>query len=276
MATLMFELEDKVKKVVLSGASGKMGCEIVRALQGEHDLVLAGAMGHENSKALGKDVGQLAGVGELSIPVTDRAGIGPFDILIDFSRPEAIAENMELCVERGAAMLVGTTGLDALDSERISSAARHIPVLYAANTSIGVNLCAVLVETAARALGDAYDIEIMEAHHRHKVDAPSGTALFLGEAAATGRGLAMPDCGVFTREGTTGPREDGTIGFSTVRGGDIAGEHTVLYVGERERIEITHRAMDRRIFVNGALRAAKWLVSRPRGLYGMQDVLELE
>lgn len=265
-----------MKKVVLSGASGKMGREIIRALQDEPDLALAGAVDHESSSTIGKDAGQLAGVGRLAVPVTGRAAIGEFDILIDFSRPEAVAENVDLCIEQGAAMLVGTTGLAVQDNERLSAAARHIPVLCAANTSVGVNLCAALAEAAARVLGDAYDIEIIEAHHRQKVDAPSGTALFLGEAAANGRGLAMPDCGVFAREGTTGPREDGTIGFSTIRGGDIAGEHTVLYIGERERIEITHRAMDRRIFVSGALRAAKWLVSRPRGLYGMQDVLDLD
>ena len=171
--------------------------------------------------------------------------------------------------------MIGTTGLNSAQNGLISEAAESIPVLFAANTSIGVNLCAALVEMAARVLGQITDVEIVEAHHRYKVDAPSGTALLLGEAAAAGMEANFPDCGVFSREGHTGERKQGTIGFSTIRGGNIAGEHTVMFIGENERIEITHRATDRKIFAQGALRGAVWLSEQEKGLFSMQDVLDL-
>ena len=184
-------------------------------------------------------------------------------------------EHLAFCRAHGHAIMIGTTGLDDRQRGEIRDAGRDIPVVFVANTSVGINLCVALLETAGRVLGDHMDVEVVEAHHRHKVDAPSGTALLLGETVAGALGRDLGTDGVFAREGHTGPRPKGSIGFSTIRGGDIAGEHTVMFIGESERIEITHRATDRRIFAMGALRAARWLAGRPAGFYDMRDVLEL-
>ena len=262
-------------KLIVSGAAGRMGVAIVREVEQSNEVEIVGALGSRTSRSKGKDVGLMAGTGKMGVPLsTDLAGTA-FDVMIDFSKPEALKANLDLCVQQNSAIMIGTTGLNEAQNNLISEAAHSIPVLFAANTSVGVNLCAALVEMAARVVGNVTDVEIIEAHHKHKVDAPSGTALLLGEAAASGMGLGFPDCGVFSREGYTGERIPGTIGFSTIRGGDIAGEHTVMFIGESERIEITHRATDRKIFARGALRGAIWLSGQEKGLYSMQDTLEL-
>lgn len=263
-------------RLVVAGATGKMGGAIIReSLDATADIEIVGALASRGGSDQGKDAGQKAGIKSLGIPVSSDVSGTIFDVMVDFSRPEALEKNLAVCVQQGSAILIGTTGLNAAQNRLISEAAESIPVLFAANTSIGVNLCAALVEMAARVLGPITDIEIIEAHHRHKVDAPSGTALLLGEAAAAGMGVNFPDCGVFSREGHTGERKQGTIGFSTIRGGNIAGEHTVMFIGENERIEITHRATDRKIFAQGAIRGALWLSEQEKGLFSMQDVLDL-
>ncbi len=263
-------------RLVISGATGKMGGAIIRECLGlTADIEIVGALGSRSGSGQGKDAGKIAGVKSLGIPVSSDVSGTTFDVMVDFSRPEALEKNLEVCVQQSSAILIGTTGLNSAQNGLISEAAESIPVLFAANTSIGVNLCAALVEMAARVLGQITDVEIVEAHHRYKVDAPSGTALLLGEAAAAGMEANFPDCGVFSREGHTGERKQGTIGFSTIRGGNIAGEHTVMFIGENERIEITHRATDRKIFAQGALRGAVWLSEQEKGLFSMQDVLDL-
>jgi 4-hydroxy-tetrahydrodipicolinate reductase len=262
-------------RLVIAGAAGRMGAAIARESGSVEDIEIRGALEHADSEAVGRDIGQLAGCGEMSVLVSaDTAGLD-FDVMVDFSSPNAVQEHLEMCRQHNAAIVIGTTGLNAQQNQKISEAAAEIPVLFAANTSVGVNLCVALVDMAGRVLGPETDIEIVEAHHRHKVDAPSGTALLLGEAAAASRDLDFPDCGVFSREGHTGERPAGKIGFSTIRGGDIAGEHTVMFIGNGERIEITHRATDRRIFAQGALRGVHWITGQQKGLYSMQDVLDL-
>ncbi len=253
-----------------------MGQSIARELSIDCEYELVGALEHPDSPYIGKSLGEVAGIPAVAIPIHGEDITSPFDVLVDFTRPEGLESHLNLCVSKNSAILVGTTGLDRVHKALINDASKKIPVLYAANTCIGVNLCAVLVEIASRVLGKIVDIEVVEAHHREKIDAPSGTALYLGEAASKGRKLSFPDCGVFAREGITGRRMPDTIGFSTIRGGDIAGEHTVLFIGDKERIEITHRATDRVIFARGAIRAAKWLAGRKPGLYAMKDVLDID
>jgi 4-hydroxy-tetrahydrodipicolinate reductase len=218
----------------------------------------------------------LVGLPALGVPITAGAtpGDSAFDILIDFTTPEATLANLAACRAAGRAIVIGTTGA-GLDRAVVATAARDIPVVWAPNMSIGVNLCFGLLAIAARVLGDDVDVEIVEAHHRHKVDAPSGTALRMGEIVATALGRDLRDCAVYRREGQAGPRERCTIGFATIRAGEIVGDHTVLFAGPGERVEITHRAEHRATFARGALRAARWLAGRPPGLYDMQDVLEL-
>ncbi|MXZ79889.1 MAG: 4-hydroxy-tetrahydrodipicolinate reductase [Gammaproteobacteria bacterium] len=263
-------------RMEIAGVAGRMGRAIVRELSSDGGLELACALEYPGSPFIGQDAGEIAGTRPLDIPVQGERMSGQYDVMVDFTRPDGVREHLDMCLESGSAILIGTSGLDPAHHDMIRDASARIPVMHAANTSIGVNLCAALVEAASRVLGDIVDIEVVEAHHRHKIDAPSGTALFLGEAASKGRGFAFPECGVFAREGVTGKREPDTIGFSTIRGGDIAGEHTVMFIGEKERIEITHRAIDRVIFARGAIRSAKWLAGRKPGLYAMKDVLELD
>ena len=252
-----------------------MGDAMISELSASPAAELVAALAKDGSDLVGQDAGRLAGTGKKMVPVIDRDSDISFDVLIDFTTPQAVTSNLELCVARGAGVVIGTTGLGEAENQAIAEASRHIPVLYAANTSVGVNLSVALVEMATRALGKDFDVEIVEAHHRYKVDAPSGTALLIGEAAAGAMDTTLDQCGVFAREGHTGERNRGEIGFSTVRGGTIAGEHTVMFIGEDERIEITHRATDRVIFARGAIRAAIWLSHREPGLYSMQDVLDL-
>lgn len=262
--------------IAVAGVAGRMGQSIVRELLEDEALALVGALEHPDSPCIGQTVGEVAGNSSMTVPVQANEISNACDVMLDFTRPEGLEKHLDLCISADSAIVIGTTGLDSVHRQMIQRASARIPVLYAANTSIGVNLCAALVETASRVLGEIVDIEVIEAHHREKIDAPSGTALYLGEAASRGRDLPFPDCGVFARHGAIGRRVPDTIGFSTIRGGDIAGEHTVMFIGEKERIEITHRATDRAIFAKGAIRAAKWLAGREPGLYAMQDVLEID
>ena len=264
-------------RVAIPGATGRMGKTLVQAVAAADDMTLAVATARPDSPALGQDAGELAGIGPLAVPV--KATIGPedeFDVLIDFTLPEACPHFVELCRRRGRRLVIGTTGLSEADRGVIKTAAKDIPIVLAPNMSVGVNLALKLLDLAARVLGDEVDVEIVEAHHRNKVDAPSGTALRMGEVVAAALGRDLNECAVYGRQGHTGPRDRKTIGFATIRAGDIVGEHTVMFAGEGERLEITHRASSRMTFARGALRAARWLMDRGPGLYDMQDVLGLK
>ncbi len=263
-------------KLGIVGAAGRMGRCVVQAAQVAVDRVrVTTAVEAVDSPAIGADVGALAGIGAIEVPVTDTLQGADFDVLVDFTHPSATVEHAAFCRDAGRRMVVGTTGLDAEQRRCIEQAADSIAVVLAPNMSVGVNLCFRLAEMAAKTFGDEVDIEIVEAHHRHKVDAPSGTALRLGEVVASALGRDLDDCAVYARQGQTGQRSRETIGFATIRAGDIVGEHTVLFAAEGERVEITHRASSRLTFAHGAVRAALWLAERDRGLYDMQDVLGL-
>lgn len=264
-------------RVAISGAGGRMGRSLIEACHGQRDVRLSAALDRAASPSLGKDAGELAGLERLGVTINAdlSAIVADFDVLVDFTRPEATLAYLETCRRAGKKMVIGTTGFDSAGKARIQAAAQDIAVVFAPNMSVGVNLCFRLADIAARVLGDEVDIEIIEAHHRHKVDAPSGTALRLGEVVAAALGRDLKTDAVYGREGHTGERTRRTIGFATVRGGDIVGDHTVLYAGDGERVEITHKAASRLTFARGALRAAAWLRDRERGLYDMQDVLGL-
>jgi 4-hydroxy-tetrahydrodipicolinate reductase len=252
-----------------------MGHALVKAIAGDPSVSLVVALEHPQHGAIGDDAGALAGVGALGVPVVGALADAraDFDVLIDFTRPTALVGHASRCRQAGKRMVIGTTGLDEEQRRHINEAAAEIAIVLAPNMSVGVNLCLELVATAARALGDEVDVEIIEAHHRHKVDAPSGTALRLGEQVAEALGRDLRHCAVYARHGDTGERDRQTIGFCTIRAGDIVGEHTVLFAGLGERIEITHRALSRATFATGAVRAARWIMQRPPGLYDMQNVL---
>jgi len=264
-------------RIAVAGAAGRMGRAIVQACTEREDAVVTAALERPGSPALGRDAGEVAGIGRLGVTVAaDLDAVAEaFDVLVDFTAPAATVAHVWRCRELGRRVVVGTTGLDGEQKRRIAEAARDIPVVLAPNMSVGVNLCFKLAEIAARVLGHDTDVEIVEAHHRHKVDAPSGTALRLGEIVAAALGRDLAECAVYGRQGHTGERDRRTIGFATIRGGDIVGEHTVLFAGSGERVEITHRASSRSIFARGAVRAAVWLAERGPGLYDMQDVLGL-
>jgi 4-hydroxy-tetrahydrodipicolinate reductase len=262
-------------RIAILGATGRMGRCLLRAIHDSTEFELVGALASADSPALGQDVGEVATLGRaFGVHVTaDRAqALVNAEVAVDFSVASAVDANIESCVAHSCALLVGTTGLAPPTLTLLGEASRRVPMLRAANTSLGVNLLARLVAQAAAALPAEYDIEVIEAHHRYKVDAPSGTALALGESAAAGRGgPALEHPGVRA----AGARVEGSIGFVSVRGGDIAGDHTVLFAGPGERLELTHRAHDRMTFAYGALRAASWLRAAPAGLYSMDDVLGL-
>jgi 4-hydroxy-tetrahydrodipicolinate reductase len=253
-----------------------MGRTLIQACA-EQGLALGAATEQPDSSLLGSDAGELAGLGQSGVPVVrDLAAVSDdFDALIDFTVPEATLASLAVCRERGKAMVIGTTGFTAEGLAEIRLASESIPIVMAPNMSVGVNLCLKLLETAARVLGDDVDVEIQEAHHRHKIDAPSGTALRMGEVVAETLGRNLGDCAVYGRQGRTGERDRRTIGFATVRAGDIVGEHTVMFADVGERVEITHKASSRMTFARGALRAVRWLIDRPAGLYDMGDVLQL-
>jgi 4-hydroxy-tetrahydrodipicolinate reductase len=262
-------------RIAITGASGRMGRTLIEACTRSEGLQLAGALDRPGASIVGADAGELAGVGRLGVPIrADLDGLD-FDVLVDFTRPEATLGYLDACQRSGRRMVIGTTGFDDAGKARLAEAARSIPIVFAPNMSVGVNLCFKLLDLAARVLGESVDIEVIEAHHRYKADAPSGTALRMGEVVARALGRDLKECAVYGRQGVTGERSRATIGFATVRAGDIVGDHTVLFAGGGERVEITHRAESRLTFANGALRAARWLAQRPAGLYDMQDVLAL-
>ena len=257
-------------RIAIAGGNGRMGRTLIDLVQQGDDLELAGV-----SLAPGEDVPSPPPAPAELYHHDIAAAIAGADVLIDFTTPAAARLHAEACATAGVAWVLGTTGMDSADQEVVDKAAQHIAVCQAANFSTGVNLMLRLVELAAAAVDGETDLEVIEAHHRHKVDAPSGTALAIGEALARGRGIDLDAHAVMSREGITGARPDGAIGFATIRGGDIVGEHTALFASEGERIEITHKAGTRLAFARGACRAARWLASRPAGRYDMQDVLNL-
>jgi 4-hydroxy-tetrahydrodipicolinate reductase len=264
-------------RIAITGAAGRMGRSLIEAVHNMDGLELTVALEHPDSSLLGSDAGDLAGLGRLGVVLgADLAAVsGEFDVLIDFTRPESTLANLATCRSAGRRMVIGTTGFSETQKLEIAAAANAIGVVFAPNMSVGVNLCLKLLDMAARVLGDEVDIEVIEAHHRHKVDAPSGTALRMGEVVAAALGRDLASCAVYGREGHTGERDRRTIGFETIRAGDIVGDHTVLFAGAGERVEITHKASSRMTFANGAVRAAGWLMAHQSGLFDMQDVLGL-
>lgn len=267
-----------MQRIAVMGAAGRMGKNLIEAVGQNASVVLAAAVDRPDSTLIGADVGELAGVGKINVALSASLEevLDAFDVLIDFTHPTVTLRNLAVCRAAGKAMVIGTTGFSAEQKLQLDEAAKEIPIVFAANYSVGVNLCLKLLDTAARVLGDEVDIEIIEAHHRHKVDAPSGTALRMGEVVANALGRDLEKVAVYGREGQTGARERETIGFATVRAGDVVGDHTVLFAAEGERVEITHKASSRMTFANGAVRAALWLGAQPAGLYDMQDVLGLK
>jgi 4-hydroxy-tetrahydrodipicolinate reductase len=264
-------------RLVIAGAGGRMGRTLVRLLDETQGLVLAGALERRDSPFVGQDSGRLAGLEPNGIAIDADAGsaLARADGVVDFTAPQATVELAALAAERGIVHVIGTTGLSPADDDRIRAAAKTTAIVKSGNMSLGVNLLAALVRRAARTLGEEFDIEVLEMHHRRKVDAPSGTALLLGEAAAAGRGIALSERAQRVRDGHTGARRAGDIGFATLRGGSVVGDHTVIFAGEGERISFSHHAEDRTLFARGALKAALWAMGRPPGLYGMADVLGL-
>ncbi len=264
-------------KVAVLGASGRMGQAVLRCLVESEDLDVAGALTESSDPALGRDAGEASGLAPLGVVLTDdRAqGLHEAHVAIDFTLPSATEANVRACVESGTALVVGTTGLELKHLKAMEAAGSQIPLVYGRNMSVAMNVFMDVVARAAKALGEEYDVEITEAHHRQKVDAPSGTALALGERIAEARGRSLQELAVYERRGQTGPRVPNTIGFSVIRAGDIVGEHTVLFAGPDERMELVHRAADRTSFARGALVAARWAAGRAPGFYSMADVLGL-
>ncbi len=263
-------------KVAIAGSSGRMGRMLVEAVLGSEDCTLAGALDLPGSPFLGQDAGAFLGrVTGVTLTASLDTGLADADVLIDFTRPEGTLAHLAACRAHGVAAVVGTTGFTPAQKAELAAFARELAIVFAPNMSVGVNVMLGLLAEAARRLGDDYEVEIVEAHHRHKVDAPSGTALAMGEVVAGALGRRLEDCAVYGREGHTGERDRRTIGFATVRGGDIVGEHSVLFIGTGERIEITHKSGSRANYAAGSLRAARFLAGRAPGLYGMDDVLGL-
>jgi len=263
--------------IVITGASGRMGKALIEATLAHTETQISAALERPNSTVIGADAGEVAGVGKLDIAIGGDVGaaLTNADMLIDFTRPAVTLANLNACVASNTGIIIGTTGFTDDEKQQIAAAAKLIPVIFAPNMSVGVNLCFKLLEIAAKTLGDSVDIEVIEAHHRHKVDAPSGTALRMGEVIADALGRDLADCAVYGREGQTGERDRKTIGFETIRAGDIVGDHTVMFADIGERVEITHKASSRMTFANGAVRAAVWLQQHKNGLFDMQDVLGL-
>ncbi len=262
-------------RIGIVGCAGRMGGMLARQVAATDGVALAAGVEASGHPAVGRDLGEVAGLGHLGIPVGDDAVrlFAEVDAVLEFTTPDATAEHAALAAQARTVHVIGTTGLDAEQQAALRRAAAHTPVVWAPNMSLGVNLLLALVEEAAKALGEEYDIEIFEMHHRAKVDAPSGTALALGEAAARGRNVSLEEVARRVRDGHTGPRARGEIGFAVLRGGDVAGEHVVTFAGDGERLELAHRASSRAVFAQGAVQAALWARDKPAGLYGMRDVL---
>lgn len=265
-------------RVAVTGAAGRMGKALIEAITQAEGCELGAAIEHPESSLVGADAGELAGVGKNGVSIAaDLASVSDhFDVLIDFTRPEVTLANVAICRDAGKRMVIGTTGLSDEQKAELAGAARDIAIVFAPNMSVGVNLCLKLLDIAARVMGEYTDIEVIEAHHRHKIDAPSGTALRMGEVVAEALGRDLKQVAVYGREGNTGERDRKTIGFETIRAGDIVGEHTVMFADIGERVEITHKASSRMTFAKGAVRAAGWVMSHANGLFDMQDVLDLK
>jgi len=264
-------------KIAIAGASGRMGQMLIEAVRAADDCALSGALDIAASPAIGQDAGAFAGQSTGVLIHSDlRQGLKDSQVLIDFTRPEGTLQHLKVCRELGVAAVIGTTGFTQAQKAEIADAARDIAIMMAPNMSVGVNVTLKLLEMAAKALSTGYDIEIIEAHHRHKVDAPSGTALKMGEVIAGALGRDLKDCAVYAREGVTGERDPSSIGFATIRGGDIVGDHTVLFAGIGERIEISHKSSSRVTYAQGSLRAVRFLAGKKAGLYDMFDVLNLK
>jgi len=262
--------------LAVAGAGGRMGRMLIEAVLASADSRLSGALDIPASPLLGQDAGAFAGQATgVEVTADLKRGLAGADVLIDFTRPEGTLTHLAACRELGVRAVIGTTGFTPEQKAAIGAFAQHSAIVLAPNMSVGVNVMLRLVESAARMLGEGYDLEVSEMHHKHKVDAPSGTALALGEALARARGVTLAEQGVFARHGHTGERRAGSIGFAALRGGDIVGDHTVLYCGPGERLEITHRSASRANYAEGSLRAARFIVGKPRGLFGMADVLGL-
>lgn len=261
--------------IAIAGGSGRMGRALIEAVVQTEGARLGAVLEQAGNSWVGRDAGELVGAPSGVSVTADLQALKGRGVLIDFTRPEATLAHLAVCRQHGVAMVIGTTGFDEAGRRAISDAARDIAIVFAPNMSVGTNLLFKLADTAARVLQDGYDVEIIEAHHKHKVDAPSGTALHLGGIVARALGRDLESCAVYAREGVTGERNAGSIGFATVRAGDIVGEHTVLFAGEGERVELTIRSSSRATYAQGALRAAKFLANRKSGLYDMQDVLGL-
>ena len=265
-------------KIAIAGAAGRMGRTLISAVHTAQDsnLVLSAAIARKGSSLIGVDAGEMAGISKIGIPVVASLAEAEFDLLIDFTLIEPTLENLEYCCEHNKSVVIGTTCFDDAQRQLIADAGKKIPIVFAANMSVGMNLCFHLLKQMSQVLGEDSDIEIIEAHHRHKVDSPSGTAVRLGEVVADTLGRDLSKCAVYGREGVGEPRDRETIGFATVRGGDVVGDHTVLFASEGERVELTHKASSRITFAKGAVRAAQWLVDKSPALYDMQDVLGLK
>ena len=263
--------------IAIAGASGRMGQMLIEAVRAADDCRLGGALDMAGSPALGQDAGAFSGQPAGVLITSDlRQGLKGCDVLIDFTRPEGTLEHLRVCRELGVSAVIGTTGFTDAQRAEIAEASQHIAIMMAPNMSVGVNVTLKLLEMAAKALSTGYDIEIVEAHHRHKVDAPSGTALKMGEVIADALGRDLKECAVYERYGVTGERDPSSIGFATIRGGDIVGDHTVLFAGTGERIEISHKSSSRVTYAQGSLRAARFLAGRKAGLFDMFDVLNLK
>ena len=266
-----------MQKIAIAGAAGRMGGRIAALIEEYEGLSLVGAFERTGHEAIGRDVGEHAGVGSLGVAITEGVGsvIDASDVIIDFTAPEATLANMEAAALKGKALVIGTTGIDKAGQEKIKELSAKVPCVYAGNMSLGINLLTKIVGDMARALGPDYDVEVVEAHHKMKKDAPSGTAFMLANAAAEALGRDLDKDGVFERHGMIGERKKGEIGVQTIRGGDVVGEHTVMFLGMGERLEVSHRVSNRDTFVRGALKATLWLKGKAPGLYNMQDVLGL-
>jgi len=264
-------------RIAVTGAAGRMGRALIESAETTDGTRLGAAIVRAGSSLINADAGELVGLGTLDVAMTNNlsSAFEEFDVLVDFTRPEVTLENLAACRAAGKRIVIGTTGFNDAGRAAIEDAAKDIAIVFAPNMSVGVNLCFKLLDIAARVMGDEVDIEVIEAHHRHKIDAPSGTALRMGEVVADALGRDLKDCAVYGREGITAERDRKTIGFETIRAGDIVGEHTVMFADIGERVEITHKASSRMTFANGAIRGAKWLMQQEKGLFDMQDVLGL-
>lgn len=264
-------------KVAIAGAAGRMGRSLIEAVSAADNssIVLSGAIARQGSSMVGVDAGEMAGIGRIGVPVVASLAEAEFDLLIDFTLIEPTLQNLAYCRANNKRVVIGTTGFDDAQRQQIVNAASDTPIVFAANMSVGMNLCFHLLKQMSQVLGEESDIEIIETHHRHKVDSPSGTAVRLGQVVADTLGRDLSDCAVYGREGVGEPRDRNTIGFATVRAGDVVGDHTVLFASEGERVELTHKASSRMTFAKGAVRAAQWLADKPAALYDMQDVLGL-